>query len=186
MQSRTGNGKAERNRVNAGSPNQLASHSKEWKMWQRRWVRRKRISSAAGCVKNSKQRRIGIPTVPRRPNEAFGPSWETGRQISERMALGPGTSIIRRSGRWQQCQRSFSLGVKRSCRCFVILAKAGDLWSDLSIETLEPVLLRKQERWRRYVSLTTLLPAQEHKLRRGQVELVTQRLWSNFLLHRSG
>ena len=124
-QSRTGNGKAERNRVNAGSPNQLASHSKEWKMWQRRWVRRKRISSAAGCVKNSKQRRIGIPTVPRRPNEAFGPSWGTGRQISERMALGPGTSIIRRSGRWQQCQRSFSLGFKRLCRCFVIFANAG-------------------------------------------------------------
>ena len=110
MQSRTGNGKAERNRVKAGSPNLLASYSQEWKMWQRRWVLRKRTSSAAGCVKNSKQRRIGKPKVPRRPNEAFGPSWGTGRQIPERMAFGPRTSIIRRSGRWQKCQRSFSLG----------------------------------------------------------------------------
>ena len=33
------------------------------------------------------QRRIGIPTVPRRTNKAFGPSWGTGRQTAERMAL---------------------------------------------------------------------------------------------------
>ena len=186
MQSRTGNGKAKRNRVNAGSPNQLAGHSKEWKMWQRRWVRRKRISSAASCVKNSKQRRIGIPTVPRRPNEAFGPSWGTGRQILERMALGPGTSIIRRSGRWQQCQRSFSWGVKRSCRCFVILANAGSHGPDISVETLKPVLLRKQERWRRCVGLTKLMPPQEYKSIAVKSNWFTQRYQSNFLLHRSG